>query len=141
MNSNKENKSMEDAIKEMGAKIGLPDNVIANALAPSSDLEDFSVGDVVTFGEFINAPAGTEFIFEARKYGNFRCACQCVPTDVKFESGKDREGNDCVFISWSDSDGDPQIRRQDDNVPINNVGNRLKNEENKWTYSVYHVKK
>ena len=111
-------------IKEMTSELDIPDEVFENIFS-TKYLEDFNVLRIATFGEFINAKKDTEFVTVAYKYGEERCADQCIPENVEIENG---------YLSWSHDEGDAQVTMGDLNDLMEKVG------DGRWNYSVYIIK-
>jgi hypothetical protein len=142
--------NMKKTIQDMAEGIGIPQEAIDHVFEPISELEDFPVGDIATFNEFINAPEGTEFIVVSIKDGeSIRDVSQYVPTEIEIKEGgtcgrfKD-PGNDnfevervpVTWLYWSGEEGDPETPFQDIDDKMEKVGAYI----GRWRYTVYKVK-
>jgi hypothetical protein len=160
-----DSEDMKKAIEEMAEGLGLPQETLDAVFAPLPELEDFDIEKIVTFGEFVNTPEGTEFVTVCRKDGYLRTINQHKVENLEIKQGKEAvfdmrydeddpnsppnvpqketELFDCEYLNWSDGEGDPQVQRQGDDVLMENVGGNIRNNEgyNTWTYTVYKVKK
>ena len=156
---------MKEAIEDMAEGLGIPQETLDAVFAPLPELEDYDIDGIVTFGEFINAPKGAEFVTVCKKDGYLRTISQHDTKILKVRDGKEHvkdfrydendpesppnkprkepEVFDCKYVEWHDGEYDPEVQLQGDDVLMENVGCGIRDNKgyNTWTYTIYRIKK